>query len=235
MTQEFYDRIAVGDWRAAHLPRTRAALGLLESVRFEDVLDIGCGEGDVALELARRFGARAVGVDISQVMVDVCRSRGLTTERADIGCEPLPFADESFDLVYLAEVLEHLVSPDAAIRELWRVLRPGGHLLVSTPNLACLPNRLLLTLGVQPLYSEVSDERVVGRWLGAFGQGGEPVGHLRLYTRRGLVEFLRMHRFDIVRVKGASFGGIRLESVLRLVSTVPDLAMVLVVLARKTT
>ncbi len=68
----------------------------------------------------------------------------------------LPLADGCADAVLFSEILEHLVDPDQALDELRRVLRPGGHLMLSTPNLAAWYNRALLLAGVQPVFSEVS-------------------------------------------------------------------------------
>ncbi|NEE21973.1 class I SAM-dependent methyltransferase, partial [Streptomyces sp. SID7499] len=67
----------------------------------------------------------------------------------------LPLADGCADAVLFSEILEHLVDPDQALDELRRVLRPGGHLMLSTPNLAAWYNRALLLAGVQPVFSEV--------------------------------------------------------------------------------
>ncbi len=231
MAREFYEDIAQADWQAADLPRTRVALELIRPLRVADALDVGCGEGDVAVEIQRLSGARVAGVDISQRMVDTARGRGIEAHLVDLATDSLPFADGSFDLVYMAEVIEHLVRPDKALEEIKRVLRPGGHLVLSTPNLACLPNRLLLAFGLLPLYAEVSEETVLGRGLSALGQGGRPVGHLRLHTRRSLVEMLQLHGFTVQQVRGAPFSTDRFSVLQRLASRVSSLGMILVVLA----
>jgi SAM-dependent methyltransferase len=172
--------------------------------------------------------------DISDVAVRACRDRGLEAHQIELGAAPLPFPDDSFDLVFMTEVLEHLVKPDQAIADVRRVLKLGGHLVLSTPNLACLPNRFLLPLGIQPLFSEVSEVAVAGRVLRAFGEGGQPVGHLRLYTKRALLAFLRVHGFDLEVVRGAGFHSSGLLSCIeRAIAFAPGLAMVLVVMARK--
>jgi SAM-dependent methyltransferase len=168
-------------------------------------LDVGSGDGEVSAELGRLTGADVVCGDISDVAVRACRDRGLEAHKIELGTVPLPFPDDSFDLVFMTEVLEHLVRPDEAIADVRRVLKPGSRLLLSTPNLACLPNRFLLPLGIQPLFTEVSEIAVFGRVLRAFGEGGQPVGHLRLFTKGALLQFLRAHGLDVEVVRGAAF------------------------------
>ena len=80
----------------------------------------------------------------------------------------------------MSELIEHLVDTDSALDEAWRVLKPGGWLLLSTPNLAAWYNRGLLALGVQPVFSEVSLRGVFGR------PGTVVAGHLHMFTRRHL-------------------------------------------------
>ena len=79
------------------------------------------------------------------------------------GIDSLPLPDASVDVVIMSELIEHLVDTDAAAEEARRVLRPGGTLLLSTPNLAAWYNRALIGLGVQPVFSEVSLKGIYGR------------------------------------------------------------------------
>jgi 2-polyprenyl-3-methyl-5-hydroxy-6-metoxy-1,4-benzoquinol methylase len=81
----------------------------------------------------------------------------------DVSSERLPFQDGYFDVVYMGDVIEHLTNPDFAINEVARVIKTNGFLVLSTPNLACWLNRLLLLLGMQPLFSEVSTAKTFGR------------------------------------------------------------------------
>jgi SAM-dependent methyltransferase len=231
--QDFYDHLALDERPVLHLPRSRVALDLASRLETHDILDVGCGEGDVSVALRELTGSRVVGVDISEVVVAHCRERGLEAHRVSIGDEPLPFPNSSFDLVYMAEVLEHLHHPDPAADEIARVLRPGGHLLLTTPNLACLPNRLLLALGLQPLYSEVSEVKVLGRGSARLGEGGEPVGHVRLFTKRALRQFLELHGFDLVALRGVASGNPKLDLLQRAASWFPGTAMIFVALARR--
>ena len=98
----------------------------------------------------------------------------------------------------MSELIEHLVDPDGAVAEARRVLRPGGSLLLSTPNLAAWYNRGLLAVGVQPIFSEVSLR-------GVYGRPGAWWRHLRLFTRRALTEFLTASGFRCVTVTGARY------------------------------
>jgi len=74
----------------------------------------------------------AEGVDIDAEAVGYCLERGLKDVRVGEAAE-LPFSDATFDLVTCLDVVEHLDDDTAALREMWRVLRPGGHLLVTVP------------------------------------------------------------------------------------------------------
>lgn len=94
------------------------------------VLDIGCGAGELAERVKRELGADVVAADLSPRMVELARERGLDAKRADI--EDLPFPDGDFDCVVAAWVLYHTPDRDRAIREIARVLRPGGRLVAAT-------------------------------------------------------------------------------------------------------
>lgn len=179
----------------------RAGIGAVPPApgRRPRILDVGCGDGTVAARLALESGGTAVALDWAGDAATRARERGLAALRGSTAEPGLPLADASFDVVCLSEVLEHLVDPDLALIEARRVLRAGGTLLVSTPNLAAWFNRLLLLAGVQPAFSEVSRIGIFGR------PGRQVVGHLRLFTGRALREMLVAHGFSEVRLAGASY------------------------------
>ena len=101
-----------------------------------DVLDVGCGPGTITVDLAERVApGRVVGIDTSREVLlkagELAAARGVTTtlfEQADVF--DLPYGDASFDVVHAHQVLQHLDDPVAALREMRRVLRPGGVLAV---------------------------------------------------------------------------------------------------------
>lgn len=117
---------------ASHVYRDRVAAHLGPSVR---VLDLGCGRGGVVEELHGRAG-RVVGVDPDKT--SLAEHRLVHLPRAAGRAEALPFSDRSFDLVCCSWVLEHLPDPERALREVARVLAPGGHFVFLTPNV-CHP------------------------------------------------------------------------------------------------
>ncbi len=114
------------------------SLALLGSPRrpAPRLLDAGCGTGSSLVHLGTR--SRPVGVDLSKEAVEFCRSRGVAVTRASLLA--LPFGDASFDEITSFDVLYHewVTDDRAAIRELSRVLRPGGLLLVRVPALKAL-------------------------------------------------------------------------------------------------
>lgn len=137
-----YDAFAVDFERHAQVSAYNAyydrpaLLELLGDVAGKRVLDAGCGPGLYAAELVRR-GARVTGFDESAEMVRLARARlGVRAEiRTGTLAEPLGWlADESHDLALLALVLHHLDDRVTALRELHRVLRPGGRLVLSTSH-----------------------------------------------------------------------------------------------------
>ncbi|MCU1377919.1 MAG: SAM-dependent methyltransferase [Acidimicrobiales bacterium] len=117
---------------------------------FDDVLDVGTGEGQIA-RLAVQGGARRViGVDPTWAQVEVAKERAGGPAYLRAGAAELPFADESFDAVVACLVFEHIEAVDEALAEVGRVLRPGGrflfflnHPLLQTPGSGWIDDQVL--------------------------------------------------------------------------------------------
>jgi ubiquinone/menaquinone biosynthesis C-methylase UbiE len=111
-----------------------AAVVKLGRLRRSRVLDAGCGPGTVAARLAREFGAKASGVDLSRKMIDVARQRhGGDADFRVAAAEELPFENATFDAVVMRMTV-HLLDRPAAFFEIARVLRMAGRLVITTTD-----------------------------------------------------------------------------------------------------
>jgi SAM-dependent methyltransferase len=110
--------------------------------------DIGGGMGEFADVMAAR-GYAVTLVDLSESNVAAARERGHAAERADLN-QPLPFPEGAFAAVALLEVIEHVVNAELLLAEAVRVLRPGGFLVLSTPNVAWFRERWRSVRGLPP-------------------------------------------------------------------------------------
>lgn len=135
------------------------------------VLDAGCGTG-LVLEALRSY-TRPVGIDFSMLAMAYCARRGIR-RLACARVEALPFGDEAFDLLLALDLFEHIDDDAALLRELWRVCRPGGYLLITVPAYRFL-----------------------------WSEHDEALYHKRRYTRTSLRNLLRTADFEIVRLTHA--------------------------------
>lgn len=133
--------------RSLEKRRNRLVAGLVDGPRGGRVLDAGTGAGLLAGMLVRR-GYRVVASDLGFDSLHRAGNRldglGLPAKLVLGDLYRLPFADGSFDAAAVSEVLEHLETPEAALAELARVLRPGGVLAVSTPYREIIPETLCI-------------------------------------------------------------------------------------------
>jgi SAM-dependent methyltransferase len=149
----------------------RARLGEVGEAR---VLEIGSGRGGFSVWAAGRFRrARVVAADFSRVAVARGREHGsglgLTNLRFEVGdIQHIAHRNESFDLVISCETVEHVPDPRQALREMARVLTPGGRLLLTAPNY----------LGLMGLYRVY--RRLTGR---PFTEVGQPINTVTLLPR----------------------------------------------------
>lgn len=166
-------------------------------------LEVGCGQGALVQSFSRIF--RPVSwcalehPDRQYLKLDSFRESfrqsGIRLETCDLLSEPIPFPDEYFDVVVFSEIVEHLpvLSIRSILKELRRILKPGGQLAISTPNQASLSNRLRFLKG----HSLFSLPVEVSYASGTFG-------HIRLYTLKELREILVSNGFSIARDLGVN-------------------------------
>jgi SAM-dependent methyltransferase len=126
------DRLRADPAYAAYKRRVLELLGAHPGGRY---LEVGCGTGADALELAEHVGCSVVGVDSSQTMIEEARRRGLA-EAVNADAHALPFEADAFDGAWADRTFQHLRDPEAALAQLVRVVRPGGAIAIADPDYA---------------------------------------------------------------------------------------------------
>ena len=121
----------------AHQAIHDTVVGILEKEPSGALLDVPAGEG----ALAERLIAAGFEVSCCDLYPEIFRLDGINVTRGDLNGD-LPFGGQSFDYVTCLEGLEHIENPQQAIREFARVLRPGGSVIVSIPNILNVEERL---------------------------------------------------------------------------------------------
>jgi SAM-dependent methyltransferase len=196
----------------------RLLRGIAGEHRDPTLLDVGCWDGELSERCGAAVGAkRMLGVEVYEGPAAEAERRGLEVARADLEGGRLPWEDGSVDVVVCNQVLEHLKNVWLPMTEMHRVLRPGGHAVLSVPNLASLHNRVLLALGRQPTSIRV------------FGP------HVRGYAFREFCDFVeRCGAYEIERSLTAGFYPLPARLSVPLTTLWRGAGHTTIVLARKT-
>ncbi len=123
----------------------KVLLSFLPESGNKKLLDIGCGTGEITLELKNK-GFDVTGIDFSEVAVKKAREKGLNIILSDFDKDGIKFPDNSFDIVWAGDIIEHVFDPMFLFKEIARVLRPDGSFLLTVPNDFNFYNRLLIFL-----------------------------------------------------------------------------------------
>jgi SAM-dependent methyltransferase len=203
-SQRFYSRLQ----RSSLLEERKSKLWEIESGGFlgrvfreverscgpdiDTAIDFGGGSGmNLALLQSRMRIRRSVSFDIVTPVDPIKGIEYVSGHRRHLETQVSP---GSVDLILAIEIIEHVFDTDSMIRLCKRLLKPGGVLVITTPNLSSAVNRLSLLLGWQPADTEVSTIAKFG-YPGAVL--GKVVGHIRVFTFASLLEFLRFCGLDI--------------------------------------
>jgi len=161
------------------------------------ILDAGCGNGWLASLYRDRH--TVVGIDIADANLRRIQDLGIHAVKHNLDAA-LPFADGVFDTVICSEILEHILCPDQLLREILRVLKPGGRVILTVPNLHCFRNRLDVLLGK---YTPFVEFRVYADRTDQLSHVG--VQHIHHYTIRGMESILHTIGFERIGRQGQSF------------------------------
>ena len=165
---------------------------ILKRENFKEILDIGGNDGSNSskiIEVLANVSVTSFDIRASSCFKKVKYVQGDAREIFHY------FPANSFDFIMMLDILEHIPETDAVIRNVSKLIRDSGLVLITTPNLSSLTNRIALLLGYLPTSMEVS---YLETSFGRPNLGGPPVGHVRVFTFNALVEFLSYHGFDII-------------------------------------
>jgi len=175
-------------------------------------LELGPGSAPLLDQLPHVALADKLVIEFPGV-IDCCREKGFTCFPQDLGADRWAVPDASVDVVLSSQVLEHIPNTDHVMQEVWRVLRPGGHVLVSVPNQTALAYILMMLLTINPPMNMVSDRYYgLGNPLSSrrfqhsaeFGTAGH--GHLRLFAMRAMCDLMKVYGFTVTARHGGTTG-----------------------------
>jgi SAM-dependent methyltransferase len=141
-------------------------------------------------------------------LADICRSKQIGISTRDLN-EGLDFPSNTFDVVLGNQVLEHLIETDLYVKEVLRVLKPGGYTLQATNNLASWHNIMALVLGMQPMPCHASNEvrqlgnRLIHQRSSRYSHRGRV--HWRIFAYAALHDLFVHHGFESVNVRPAGY------------------------------
>ena len=169
----------------AGIPDSKIADGVV--LKDRKILSLGSGDCADIWYLAGENEIHAI--DSSQSAIDVANSHRIKGRIHDLE-QKLPFGDEMFDLVVCKDLMEHLVSPENLLKEIRRVIKPEGRLVISIPNHFYLLFRLKILLGRNLIWKSIIHDHTKDfeEW---------NYMHLRFFTYGGLVKFLALGDFEV--------------------------------------
>lgn len=145
------------------------------------ILDIGCGPGELSVKM-RKNGNEVWGIDMCKASVNKARERGITALHGDILGLGIT---TTFDIVCCNEVIEHVFYVNQVLMKILRLLKPGGKLILTTPNTAALGRRLMLLCGISP-HLECCEDKTAA-------------GHLRYFVQKDMINLLTDNHFKILK------------------------------------
>ena len=210
------DELVAFEWQRF---RVEKICSILRTIPNKEVgADLGCLNG-MATALYAATGIKELhAFDISKISLDAVRAKGFKGFYWDADGEQCPMPNNTYDLLIAGEIIEHLVDTDHFAEEAHRILKSGGHLILSTPNLASWYNRFRLLRGLAPACypgpsSTIRKDLLIDN------------NHIRVNVLSEWIHFLQCHEFQIENIHGSShFQGIEGGWRIRLIKFIDRLA-----------
>lgn len=160
--------------------RENKILKLIGEVAEKKILDVGCASGYFGKKLEKK-GAKVTGIDSSAQAIYLAKKFITNALVVDLNEIKIPLKSNSFDMILASEVLEHLINPLGTLKELYRILKPKGAYIVTTPNFMYWGNR------IQFLKGRFRYEK----------DGMFDKSHIHFYTYSSLIDDLKNSKFKI--------------------------------------
>ena len=150
------------------------------------ILDIGCGTGVLGAFFKKKQNCIVTGVEINESAYEIAKINLDNVFKGNIEIFTLPFEEDTFDFIIMGDVLEHLINPVATINKLYKVLKPGGKILITVPNVRYW--KLIFNL-------IFADKWQYESW------GILDFTHLRFFTKRSVIDLLKTNSFHKITSK----------------------------------
>ncbi len=179
--KDYYKNVPQGESEHAFRYKNIFAKVIKDAGISKKILDVGAGDGILASELAKNN--TVVCAEINKTRIKRLKEKGLRVIDQDIE-EKWKAKDNSFDTVIMTEVLEHCFATSHILHESYRVLKKGGRVIITTPNITSIGHRMQILLGREPsYYSHTSFE------------------HIRIFTPQSLKIMMKKSGFRYMKIK----------------------------------
>jgi 2-polyprenyl-3-methyl-5-hydroxy-6-metoxy-1,4-benzoquinol methylase len=145
-----------------------------------DILDIGCWDGAYACQY-KKLTNTVYGIESSKTASDKAENKGIIVEQGYFPDDRL-FKNKKFDIIVAGEIIEHVFDTEEFLLKIKEKLKKNGKLIITTPNIASLPRRALLLMGLNPMIEYRAE-----------------VGHIRYFTFSNLRNMLKELGFEVVK------------------------------------
>lgn len=164
------------------------------NLKGQSCLDIACGDGELLNNFLYKKYKKAEGIDISKDLIDIAKSKQIKNCTFIVGdiddfVEKSIKSGKKYDVIYLLAILEHIQWPSFFIKNIFKILNIGGHVVVEVPNVAWLPHRISMLLGKFPITAPTT-----GVIAGVYDE------HIRFFTHKTLNQIAIQAGFKRIKI-----------------------------------